>query len=89
MSSHFGPIVEFGRLSAHMKIRVLSKGDEARESLAFHRVVIALLRTNRDHEQKLVLTRYLHCSSRGKSLMGFLDLLKVSIVHCALKLPNP
>ena len=39
-----------------MNIRVSSKADEATESLAFHRV-IALLRTNRHHEQKLVLTR--------------------------------
>ena len=42
--------------STHLNIRVLSKADEAIESLAFHRV-IALLRTNRDHKQKLVLTR--------------------------------
>ena len=42
--------------STHMNIRALSKADEAIESLAFHRV-IALLRTDRDHEQKLVLTR--------------------------------
>ena len=39
-----------------MNIRVLSKAYEATESLAFHRV-IALMRTERDHEQKLVLTR--------------------------------
>ena len=42
--------------STHMNILVLSKADEARELLAFHRVT-ALLRTDRDHEQKLVLTR--------------------------------
>ena len=41
----------------HMNILVLSKAFEATESLAFHRV-IALLRTDRDHEQKLVLTRF-------------------------------
>ena len=43
-------------LSTRMNIRVLSKVYEAIESLAFHRV-IALLRTDRNHEQKLVLTR--------------------------------
>ena len=42
--------------SIHMNIRVLSKADEVIESLAFYRV-IALLRTDRDHEHKLVLTR--------------------------------
>ena len=40
----------------HMNIRVLSRASEAIESLAFHRV-IALLRTDRDREQKLVLPR--------------------------------
>ena len=63
-----------------MNIRVLSKADEAIESLTFHRV-IALLRTDQDHEQKLVLTRLI-CTARGrgKSHMGSLDLVKVSIV---------
>ena len=42
--------------STRMNSRVLSKADEAIESLAFHRV-IAMLQTGRDHEQKLVLTR--------------------------------
>ena len=42
--------------STLMNIRVLSKADEAIESMAFYRV-IALLRTDRDHEQKLVPTR--------------------------------
>ena len=41
--------------STQMNIRVLSKAYEAIESLAFHRE-IALLRTDGDHEQKLVLT---------------------------------
>ena len=41
--------------STYMNVRVLSKAYEAIESLAFHRV-IALLRTDRDHEQKPVLT---------------------------------
>ena len=67
-------------LSTHMSIRVLSKAYEAIESMAFHRI-IALLRTDRDHEQKLVLTRLFALSpGRCKSNMGFLDLLKVSIV---------
>ena len=62
-----------------MNRRVLSKAYEAIDSLAFHRV-IALLRTDRDHEQKLVLTRlFALLPSCCKSLMGFLDLLKVSI----------
>ena len=39
-----------------MNIRVLSKVYEAIEPPAFYRV-IALLRTDPDHEQKLVLTR--------------------------------
>ena len=43
-------------LSTHMNIRVLSKADKAIESLAFQRIIV-LLRTDRDHEQKLVLTR--------------------------------
>ena len=57
--------------STHMNIRVLSKAYEAIESVAFHRA-IALLRTDRDHEQKLVLARLL-CTAPGrvKSLMGF------------------
>ena len=42
--------------STHMSIHVLSTADETIEPLAFHRV-IALLRTDRDHAQKLVLTR--------------------------------
>ena len=40
-----------------MNIHDLSKVYEAIEPLAFHRV-IALLRTDRNHEQKLVLTRF-------------------------------
>ena len=39
------------QLSTHMNIRVLSKIYEAIEPLAFHRAI------DRDHEQKLVLTR--------------------------------
>ena len=68
--------------STHMNIRVLSKAYEAIESLAFHRA-IALLRTDRDHEQKLVLARLL-CTAPGRvnSLMELLDLLKVS--HCII-----
>ena len=58
-----------------MKIRVLSKAEDTIEPLALH-WVIALLWTDRDHEQKLVLPRHLHFSSRGQ-------------YRCALKLPNP
>ena len=66
--------------SIHMNIRVFSKADEAIESLAFHRA-IALLRTDRDHEQNLVLTRLFALSPVAVSrTLGFLDLLKVSIV---------
>ena len=42
--------------STQMNICVLSKAYESIESLAFHRV-IALLRTDRDHGKKPVLTR--------------------------------
>ena len=49
---------EVSPFSTHVNIRVLSKADEAIESLAFHRVIVQL-RTDRDHEQKLVLTRLL------------------------------
>ena len=70
LTSHFGSIVEFRRFSTHMNIRVLSKAYEAIELLAFHGV-IALLRTDRDHEQKTCASSFnLHFSSRGKSLMG-------------------
>ena len=65
--------------STHMNIRVLSKADEAIESLAFHRV-IALLRTDRDHEQKLALTRLFALLPVAVSRLCFLDLLKVTIV---------
>ena len=66
--------------STHMNIRVLSKAHEATESLAFHRL-IALLRTDRDHERKLVFTRWFALSpGRGKSHMVVSDLLKMSIV---------
>ena len=83
--------------STHVNIRVLSKAYEAIESLAFHRV-IALLRTDRDHEQKLVLTRLFALRpGRGKSLTGFRTFSKYPLYlssnllaqHCALKLPNP
>ena len=54
-----------------MNTRVLSKVDEAIELLAFYRV-IALLRTDRDHEQKLVRTRlFVLLPGRGKSHMVF------------------
>ena len=63
-----------------MNIRVLSKAYEAIEPLAFHRV-IPLLRTDRDHEQKLVLPRLFALVLVSVStIIGFLDLLKVSIL---------
>ena len=49
------------------------------ELMAFHRV-IALLRTDRDHEQKLVLPRLFALPQSRKVAYGSLDLLKVSIV---------
>ena len=49
------------------------------ESPAFYRV-IALLRTDRDHEQKLVLARLFALSPVAVSRMWVLDVLKVSIV---------
>ena len=56
VTSHFWSIVEFRGFSTQMNIRVLSKAYEAIKLPAFHRG-IALLRTDRDHEQKLVLPR--------------------------------
>ena len=65
-------------------------------SLAFHRE-IALLRTDRDHEQKLVFTRLFALPlSRGKSQKGFWTFSKNPLYlssihlaqHCALKFPN-
>ena len=82
--------------STHMNIRVLSKAYEAIESLAFHRV-IALLRTDRDHEQKLVLTRLFALRPVAVSRILFFWTfslcplyLSLSLLaqHCALKLPN-
>ena len=57
--------------STRMNIRVLSKADEAIESLAFHRV-IALLRTDQRSWTKTCAYSFI-CTvqSRGKSLMGF------------------
>ena len=54
------PAGEFCHLFTHLNFRVVSKVCEAMESLAFHRV-IALLRTDPDHEQKLLLPRLLAC----------------------------
>ena len=63
-----------------MNFRVVSKVCEAMESLAFHRV-IALLRTDPDHEQKLLLPRLLALLPVAVScLWSFLDFLKVFIV---------
>ena len=60
-----GQFVEFHLFSTHMNIRVLSKAYEAIELLAFHRV-IALLLTDRDHEQKLCASSF-SCTSELKS----------------------
>ena len=66
--------------STHLNIHVLSKAYEAIESLAFHRV-IALLRTDRDHEQKRVLTRLFALSPVAVSrIWRFWTFFKVSIV---------
>ena len=79
-----------------MNIRVLSKACEAIESLAFHRV-IALLPTDRDHEQKIVLTRFFALSPVAVSrIWGFWTFSKYPLYlssnllaqHCALKLPD-
>ena len=90
------PIVEFGRFPLIWTSAFWAKADTALESLAFHRV-FALLRTDRDHEQKLVLTRlFALLPGRGKSLNGFWTFSKYPLYlssillapHCALKLPN-
>ena len=62
-------------------LRVSSKAYEAIESLTFHRA-IALLRTDRDHEQKSCAHSFiLHCSwSRSSRIWVFLDILKISMV---------
>ena len=52
-----------------MNISALNIAYEAIEPLAFW--VIALLRTDRNHEQKLVLTLFCTDPGRGKSLMEF------------------
>ena len=76
-------------------MRVLSKAYEATESLSCHRV-IALLRTDRDHEQKLVVTRLFALSpvavSRKWCFRTFSQYpLNLSsnlfAQHCAVKLP--
>ena len=72
LSSHFGSIVDFRRFPLICISSFLSKADEAIELLAFHQVV-ALLRTDRDHERKLVLHREFALSpGRGKSHCGVL-----------------
>ena len=66
----------FAVFSTQMDIRVLSKVFGAMEPLAFHRV-LALLRTDRNHEQKLVLPRLFALSqSRSVQSYEFLDLLQ-------------
>ena len=69
-------------ISTRMNIRVLSKVDETIESLAFHRV-LALLRTDRDHEQKnLCLLVYLHFFTVAVSTdLGSLDLVEVPFFY--------
>ena len=57
--------MEFRRLSTRTDIRVLSKVNEAIEPLAFH-CVIALLRTDRNHEQNLCVLVYVHCPNHGQ-----------------------
>ena len=84
--------------SIHMNIRVLSMAYEAIELQAVSSS-IALLRTDRDHEQKnLCFLVYLHISSRGQyrsrvfgpsqSIPSDLS-SKPPCSACALKLPNP
>ena len=79
-----------------MNICVLSKACEATESLSCHRV-IALLRTDRDHEQKLVITRLFALSpvavSREWCFRTFSQYplylsSNLFAQHCAVKLPN-
>ena len=74
----FWSIVEFHRFSTHMNIRVLSKAYQAIELLAFL-CVIALLRTDRDPEQKRVLPRLFALPVRGHYRRRVLNLRKVSI----------
>ena len=65
--------------STHMNIRILSEAFEATESPAFHRA-IALLRTDRDHEQKLVLTRLFALSSVAVGRIWCFELSQN--IHC-------
>ena len=68
---NFGHLWSFAVFHSYEYRRALSKVDEAIELLAFYRV-IALLRTDRDHDQKLVRTRlFALLPGRGKSHMGF------------------
>ena len=92
----FQAICGVSPFSTHMNLRVLSKAYEAIEPLSFHRE-IALLRTDRDHEPKLVFTRlFALLPGRGKSHIGFWTFSKNPLhlswillgQHCALKFPN-
>ena len=92
----FGVNCGVSPVSTHMNIRVFSKADGAIESLAFYRV-IALLRTDQDHEQKLVLARLFALAPVAVSphvefwTFSTYPLYLSSILlaqHCALKLPN-
>ena len=63
-----------------MNIRVLSKADKAIDSLAFHRVIALLRIRSRSWTKTGAYSFICTAPCRGKSLMVFLDLLKVSIV---------
>ena len=68
--------------STHMNIPVLSKACEAIESLAFFFFFEYCTVTNRSRSRTETGAYSFICTApgRGKSHMGFLDLLKVSIV---------
>ena len=93
-----GQLWSFTFFATQTDIRVSSKAHEAKEPLAFHRV-IALLRTDRNHGQKLVHPR-LFALSHSRSVPSYdlwtfskcppffseLKSLSLSIVHFSL--PN-
>ena len=64
--------------STHMNIRVLSKVYEAIEPQAFR--VIALLRTDRNHEQNSCLLVYLHCPRSRQVACGVFG--PSQSIHC-------
>ena len=92
--------MEFRRFPTQMNIPVLSRAYQAIEPLAFHRAIV-LLRTDRDHEQKLVRPRLFALSqSRSVPLSGFRTIsakysflselvsLLFSVVHFYRQLPR-